>query len=152
MNFFLSQNGQRLGPYSFEQLRMLHSQGLAQSTDLVWTDGWAEWLPLDKIPGVAQGSVLPPPNNKWRWTPGPGPQSFASAKNPIIACVLSIFIPGTGQLYNEDWGKGWGLLVTCVLSAYFSCGTSLIVWSIFSAVDAYRVASRQKPLGTMFPL
>ena len=27
-------------------------------------------------------------------------------KSPVVACALSLFIPGAGQAYNDEWGKG----------------------------------------------
>ncbi len=32
-------------------------------------------------------------------------------KNPSVALLLSLFMPGTGQIYNDQIGKGIGLLL-----------------------------------------
>jgi len=52
MNYYLTQNGQQLGPYSTEQIQTFICQGLALPNDLVWAEGWPSWLPLSQVPGI----------------------------------------------------------------------------------------------------
>lgn len=41
-------------------------------------------------------------------------------KNPAIAVILSAFLPGAGQVYNEQWLKGVGMGAVALLSlGYF---------------------------------
>ncbi len=41
-------------------------------------------------------------------------------KNPTLAVAFSALIPGTGQIYNEQWGKGIAMMVVTFLSlGYF---------------------------------
>lgn len=93
-------------------------------------------------------------------------------KNPVIAGILSGILPGLGQFYCRQWGKGAGFLVVALVvdaafnvSAYmlevlrtfgsglptdgfqkFLLGSLLIlaiaVWSI---VDAVRTAQGSQP-------
>ena len=150
MNFYLSKNGQQLGPYSVEQIQIFLKQGLVAATDQVWAEGWPEWMPIGRVPGFAasnpadQPTYVPPRANQ---TP---PQGYAEGKNPVLACGLSLLIVGTGQFYNGDWTKGWVMLTTCVIATICSFGTLWLFWSLFSAIDAYRVADRKKPLGAFF--
>ncbi len=66
-------------------------------------------------------------------------------KNPAVALILSLFIPGAGQFYNGDNKRGalmlGGALLSLMLVA-FTIGvfTGLAVW-IWSMVNAYNVAS-----------
>jgi hypothetical protein len=53
-------------------------------------------------------------------------------KNPGIAMLLSILIPGGGQFYNGHAGKGILILLTCWLIIPW-------IWGIF---DAYNCAKR----------
>lgn len=46
-------------------------------------------------------------------------------KNPVIAGLLSGVMPGLGQFYCRQWGKGIGFLV----------GTSLLVGLLIRSVD-----------------
>jgi TM2 domain-containing membrane protein YozV len=82
--------------------------------------------------------------------PHPGAGRLATGKNPAIALILSLFIPGVGQLYNGDNKKGVilliGLLVSGLLAA-FAVGivTGIAIW-VYAMVDAYQVASGTKPI------
>ncbi|HMJ60631.1 MAG TPA: zinc-ribbon domain-containing protein [Bryobacteraceae bacterium] len=66
-------------------------------------------------------------------------------KNPAVALILSLFIPGAGQFYNGDNKRGalmlGGALVSLLLAA-FTIGvfTGAAIW-IWSMVNAYNVAS-----------
>ena len=87
-------------------------------------------------------------------TPGAGTGSMRSAspsssgqvvtgKNPTVAVVLSIFLGwlGGGQFYNGDWKKGLAMAAGSILLGVPSGGAvTLGVW-IWSAIDAYQVAS-----------
>jgi TM2 domain-containing membrane protein YozV len=74
----------------------------------------------------------------------------AAGKNPVVAVLLSCFIPGVGQFYNGDNKKGaimlavWfvSLILIVVAIGIFSL---LAVW-VYSMIDAYQVASGQKPV------
>jgi TM2 domain-containing membrane protein YozV/ribosomal protein S27AE len=67
-------------------------------------------------------------------------------KSPGLAAVLSFFIPGLGQIYNGQIGKGLLLLVLAMLSAgliiiIIGIIPYLIIW-LFSIFDAYSTANR----------
>lgn len=68
--------------------------------------------------------------------------------NPILAAILSFFIPGLGQFYAGDLTKGIVMFVICVI---ISLVVSLvfrewiyhivnILYSIYAAYDAYQMA------------
>ena len=66
-----------------------------------------------------------------------------TGKNPTVAMVLSIFLGwlGVGQFYNGDWKKGLAMAAGSILLGVPSGGlVTLGVW-IWSAIDAYQVAS-----------
>ena len=66
-----------------------------------------------------------------------------TGKNPTVAMVLSIFLGwlGVGQFYNGDWKKGLAMAAGSILLGVLSGGAvTLGVW-IWSAIDAYQVAS-----------
>lgn len=68
-------------------------------------------------------------------------------KNPVIAAVLSLFIPGLGQSYNGNALKGFGiflgiailLILTLVVSSEGIFIVILLVWAA-GVYDAYRDA------------
>ena len=53
MNFFLSNNGQTVGPYSTEQIRIFLKQGLVTTNDQVRANEWPEWITIGNVPGLA---------------------------------------------------------------------------------------------------
>ena len=163
MNFYLNKNSQKLGPYSVDQIQIFLKQGLVTTTDQVWCEGWPSWMAIGNVPGLApnqsseqssnpvhhaqtQGATFSQPASKGQSSVG----RYAEGKNPVKACVLSLFIVGTGQFYNGDWTKGWVMLITCIMATIFSFGTLWLFWALFSAVDAYRVADKKKPLEAYF--
>jgi len=69
----------------------------------------------------------------------------SAEKNPAVALVLSLFIPGAGQFYNGDNKRGalmlGGALISLMLVAVtIGVLTGAAIW-IWSMVNAYNVAS-----------
>jgi prolipoprotein diacylglyceryltransferase len=63
-------------------------------------------------------------------------------KNPILAGVLSAVVPGLGQFYCRQWGKGAGFLV----------GTLLLFGFLMASVDPAKLqqaAETGAPLDNM---
>ena len=79
-------------------------------------------------------------------TPVAGPKTFATGKNPIVAMILSILIPGVGQFYNGDMKKGAVMLAAAIVGGVFTLGLVWLGMMIWSAIDAYQVASGKSPL------
>lgn len=70
-------------------------------------------------------------------------QPGVAGKNPTVALVLSIFFGfvGAGQFFNGDWKKGLAMAAASLLLGIPSSGVVLLgVW-VWSAIDAYQVAS-----------
>ena len=64
MQVHIDRAGQRFGPYPIEQVNALLADGTLLETDLGWTDGMAEWLPLSQVQSVilpGQTPAAPPP-------------------------------------------------------------------------------------------
>ncbi len=62
----------------------------------------------------------------------PGCRVGRSDQLPWLAAVFSFLMPGFGQVYNGDWGKGVGA---------FLLGPLIVPW-LWSVVDAAQVASQ----------
>jgi TM2 domain-containing membrane protein YozV len=70
--------------------------------------------------------------------------SSSSNEDAVIAAALSFFLPGLGQFYNGDAGKGVALLAGAVFSVvlmFLAIGflTYPVVWG-FAIYDAYHNA------------
>ena len=66
-------------------------------------------------------------------------------KDPSIAAVLSFFVPGSGQVYNNEIAKGVGcvgLMAISVLLVPFGIGIitapALWIWAMIDARDSAR--------------
>lgn len=73
-------------------------------------------------------------------------KQYAENKNQWIALVLSLIIIGIGQFYNGDIKKGAVMLVVGVIGGVLSLGTIWFIVALYSAFDAYMVATRKIPL------
>ena len=68
------------------------------------------------------------------------------SKDPILAAILSGLMPGLGQFYCRQWGRGalflLGTIVTGVLFPPIGFLLSGAVW-VWGIVDAYRIAQTE---------
>jgi TM2 domain-containing membrane protein YozV len=97
--------------------------------------------PLAAAPAVAAGSGPVPAGAM----PAHGlpARRTVTGKNPTVALVLSIFLGafGAGQFYNGDWKKGLAMLGGSLLLGPAPGGLVALAILVWSAVDAYQVAS-----------
>ena len=68
-------------------------------------------------------------------------------KEPGVSAVLSFFIPGLGQIYNGQFGKGFMTIMFLIISwALVFCHIGIvlvaIIW-VWSILDAYKTADRK---------
>ncbi|MGH7334656.1 MAG: zinc ribbon domain-containing protein [Candidatus Rokuibacteriota bacterium] len=75
-----------------------------------------------------------------------GGKRYAEGKNPTIAVVLSLVLAGVGQFYNGDVKKGLVMLAVAIVGGVFTYGLVYVGVAIWSALDAYKVASGKAPL------
>jgi membrane protease subunit (stomatin/prohibitin family) len=62
INYFVALNGQQNGPYSYEQLLQMVSQGILIRETLVWKQGMASWMQASGVADLSPlFSTLPPP-------------------------------------------------------------------------------------------
>ena len=82
--------------------------------------------------------------------PGPGGKMYAAGKNPAVALILSLVIPGVGQFYNGDNKKGaiilGGYFVSWILAAAVIGFAGVIGFWVWGMIDAYNVASGKSPI------
>jgi TM2 domain-containing membrane protein YozV len=95
----------------------------------------------------------PSADGNWYWNGGSWVPAFnrpagvqpvyaVQPKSPALALILSFFIPGVGTLVNGETGKGIGILLGWLVSAFLTvfCLVGLVaaipLW-IWGMVDAY---------------
>jgi TM2 domain-containing membrane protein YozV len=93
---------------------------------------------------VGVGAIASDP--RMRGSPaGPGLKLYAVDKSPVVALVLSLFIPGVGQFYNGDTKRGL-LIFGIWLVSWFLLGAGIgligfFVAYIWGMANAYQVAA-----------
>src|SRR3954453_13960155 len=55
LQWFYASQGKQWGPIADPQLRQMIASRSLQPTDLVWTQGWPQWVPAGSVP-----SLIPP--------------------------------------------------------------------------------------------
>jgi TM2 domain-containing membrane protein YozV len=93
--------------------------------------------------GTPPPSFTPPAGMQ---APPGGYTTGTTAKNPVLSLILSLVIPGLGQIINGDTTKGVILIVAYVI-AWFTCfiviGFILVpVVIAYAAYDAFQGAKK----------
>ncbi len=102
-----------------------------------------------RLAGAAPGPAPAAPDDRMRGgtqTYVVKEKQFAVGRNPTIAVILSILIVGVGQFYNGDNKKGAIMLGAAVVAGALTVGVGWFAVAIWSAIDAYQVASGKAPL------
>jgi tetratricopeptide (TPR) repeat protein len=73
--------------------------------------------------------------------PIPKPISIVEEKNPSTAGVCSFFIPGLGQVYNGEAGKGLAFLIITPIATCFFLYPGIVPWLV-GMYDAYTTAKK----------
>jgi TM2 domain-containing membrane protein YozV len=73
-------------------------------------------------------------------------KQYVTGKNPAVGLILSLIIVGAGQFYNGDLKKGGIMLVAAIVLGALTVGVGWFAVAIWSAIDAYQVASGKSPL------
>ena len=81
MQIHIDRSGQRFGPYSVEQVNAHLADGSLLPTDLGWTDGMADWVPLTQVAGVTSAEGSPPPPPAAGGSPCPVCQAVVAAED-----------------------------------------------------------------------
>ena len=108
-NYFLSRNGERLGPYSWLQLTAYASNAQVAPDDLLWGPGLEQWTAAGLIPGLLAAPPAGPP-------PLPAPRVrrslvavlLVAAPIVLFGIVLLLAVswlggPGSGGGKGDDW-------------------------------------------------
>ncbi len=101
--WYVLQDGQQIGPYTWEQLWQQARSGVIRSGDLTWKEGMAGWIQVDQVPGLANfpaAAVTAPPPPAADYAPAA--TAIPGAKAPRQAAPVN---------------TGKGLLIAIVLAA-----------------------------------
>jgi TM2 domain-containing membrane protein YozV len=136
--WYYEQNGNRIGPVDEATMRTLIANRTVSIDTLVWTNGMANWTPLQQTQ-LAAGLPVPPP------MPGnpPGapyqaaPAHHPDAKDRVAYVLLAVFLGGIGihNFFAGYTSRAVAQLLICLLT----CGIGGIATSIWAIVEACTV-------------
>jgi len=134
--WYYEQNGNRVGPVDETTMRSLIANRAISIDTLVWTNGMANWTPLQQTQ-LAAGLPVPPPSLNQ------APQSYnANAKDRVAYVLLAVFL---GNLGIHNFYAGYtSRAVTQLLICLLTCGIGGIatwIWAIIEAVTVEQDAA-----------
>lgn len=89
MNWYYAKNGNQNGPLPTEDMKDRIAMGEISPTDLAWTEGMADWMPVSQIPELKveaparQESFTPPPVATAAPSPYQAPSSAPAPASPV---------------------------------------------------------------------
>ena len=82
MMIHIDRGGERMGPYSLEDVNRYLADGTLRPSDLGWYDSAADWVPLTNIDGVVAAGAVPPPTSGGAGSTCPNCQAPVEANQP----------------------------------------------------------------------
>jgi TM2 domain-containing membrane protein YozV len=134
--WYYEQNGNRIGPVDEATMRQLIADRTISIDTLVWTNGMANWTPLQQTQ-LAAGLPVPPPSLH------PAPQSYnQDAKDRVAYVLLAVFLGNLGihNFFAGYTSRAVAQLLICLLT----CGIGGIATWIWAIVEACTVTQDAK--------
>ena len=134
--WYYEENGNRIGPVDEATMRSLIANRAISIDTLVWTNGMANWTPLQQTQ-LAAGLPVPPP------MPGNPNPAYPNSQNKdrVAYILLALFLGGLG-IHNFYAGYNKTGLIQLLLvlpGAFLTCGISALVVSIWAIIEACTV-------------
>lgn len=105
--YFIARGGEQAGPYTLDQMQKMQEAGQLLPSDMAWTEGQADWLPLSQIVGDTSSPPPPPTPSP---TPSPTPEVKNTGKSILIVRILlgllliaAIVIASLGWRANKQY-------------------------------------------------
>jgi len=132
MQWYYSKNGTQLGPISTEDIQAKLASGEIASSDLVWKDGMADWLPASQIAELRSLAQASSPVAPVSPTPTAETSPYATPAAPVPANPVSY----AGLPVPPTCGKATTAMVLgiCGLVFSFCCGLIGLVCGILAIV------------------
>ncbi len=126
--WYYEQNGNRIGPVDEATMRGLIANRTISIDTLVWTNGMANWTPLQQTQ-LAAGLPVPPPSlNQTPQAPNP------NAKDRVVYVLLAVFL-GSYGIHNFFAGytkRGVTQLLISILTCFIG-SIPMWIWAIVEA-------------------
>jgi hypothetical protein len=139
MNYHLARSGNRYGPYTLENLRTMQAQGNILPDDLLWAEGWPNWVPATQVlqqaapqpaPQAPPQAAAPQPSYGAPAGGGYAPQASPYGQQP------SPYAPGGMGAAPQPGGSPmppnlhWALVL---LLGIVTCGLFSLIWFFIQA-------------------
>ena len=90
MGIYVLRNGQKMGPYTADEVRSSLAAGSVKPTDLAWQDGAPDWQPIASLPDV--GANGPPAIPRQIIPPPPASPTSGLAIASLVLGILGFFV------------------------------------------------------------
>lgn len=134
MELYIARGGQRLGPFPLDEVKQKIESGELSPSDLAWTEGGADWIPLRAYlsPTLPPPVPAPPvPQVVYQIQKGPAPGNaiaslicgIATFVVPILPAIPAIVCGhlALNEINNSQPPRsGTGMAVTGLILGYFS--------------------------------
>jgi hypothetical protein len=91
--YLIVRNGEQAGPYTLEQIQQMQADGQLLPSDMAWTEGQTDWLPLSQI----IGNTLPP-------SPPPAEEAKKTGKSPLVVrIILGVLLVAAIVIASLSW-------------------------------------------------
>ncbi len=122
--WYYSNEGQRLGPVSFGEIKSQVGQGQLGPDDLVWREGWSDWVPASRVNGL--NKLVGASEQSGALGDGPSPNNIDTSPahflDHFLDALRALFPPadldGIGEIMVE-FGR-YSLYVAMLLCLGFS--------------------------------
>ncbi len=134
--WYYEQNGNRIGPVDEATMRSLIANRTISIDTLVWTNGMANWTPLQQTQ-LAAGLPVPPPSLN------AAPQGYnAAAKDRVAYVLLAVFLGNIGihNFYAGYTSRAVTQLLICLLTCGIG-GIATWIWAIIEAITVEQDAA-----------
>ena len=127
--WYYEQNGNRIGPVDEATMRSLIANRSISIDTLVWTNGMANWTPLQQTQ-LAAGLPVPPPSLH-----SSASANNINAKERVAYVLLAVFLGNLGihNFYAGYTSRAVTQLLICVLTCGIG-GIATWIWAIIEAV------------------
>ncbi len=140
MTYYITRAGQRYGPYSLEDLQAMSTKGQILPTDLAWSEGLSNWVPvsqvLGNIPFTAPPLPQPPAPPAGPPYPGFAATSPSGAGVPTVGAATAPSFggyappPASAQPGRIPPSLHWALVL---LLSLVTCGIFHMIWMFVEA-------------------
>lgn len=147
MGIFIQHNGQQTGPFSHQEIQAGVASGLYQSTDLVWYEGAAGWMPLSQLPHILS-SAPSLPNGVFPQTSGLAITSMVLGISSFLCGITGIPAVICGHIARGNIKRshgqqtGAGLALAGLITGYV--GTAIVVIAMLAGLTAPMVIRQRK--------